>query len=112
ILQSVIVSPQSHTVRFPSGYSSQIEFELSSIGFSANQLRFEYRAEDQLSGALPTGISVQLPPPVNLADSEKQKVTVALSADATASSAGELVLRVVSGSTGSATLALVTVSYG
>jgi hypothetical protein len=111
-INSIVVSPTQYSVRAPKNYQSQLDVRLQAgDGTEAQQVRIEYRAEDQPLGVLPSGITMQLPAAVDLGSGEAKTLTVGFSSDDTADNAGSLVLRVMSNTTGPAPIATILVGY-
>lgn len=80
-------------------------------GTSVNNLRLIYDAADQIGGVLATGITVTLPPAVNLNALETANLAVTLEGDNTALPAASLVLRLVSDESVGTALDKVTINY-
>jgi hypothetical protein len=111
-INSIVVSPTRFQVRIPKNYQAHFDVNVSAgEGTTAQQVRLQYRAEDQPLGVLPAGIEVQLPGPVDLGSGERRALTVGFGGGAAADPTGAIILNVVSDTTGAVPIAQVVVEY-
>ena len=80
-------------------------------GTVANNVRLEFKAEDQESAALPAGIEVTLPDPVNVSEQQSISLPLTIKGDENALDKGRFVLVLRSDETGDTALSTVTVNY-
>jgi fibronectin type 3 domain-containing protein len=110
-IESVTITPTQFELRIPKNYRQTLALRATAGDATvANNVRVEYRAEDQVSGELPHGVMVELPAAVNLGSGQSAVLNVNVTADNSAEALGMLRLRVMSDSR-SEPLALVRVSY-
>jgi uncharacterized delta-60 repeat protein len=110
-IESVAVTPTAFELRIPKNYRQLLSLRATAGDAThASNLRVEYRPEDQLSGALPEGMTVELPSAIDLSAGQSAVLGVNVTADNRADALGMLRLRVMRDGR-SEPLAMVRVTY-
>jgi len=104
-INRVSVTPTTFTLEVPKNYSYRIDYRATTAtGSSAHNVRV------QALGALPRGVTVELPPPFDIDSKQSLAMPVKISGDNTAVD-GSLQLVVLSDGTGTDPIATLTVNY-
>jgi RHS repeat-associated protein len=97
LIQQVWLDPKTGSVSIPRQYDQGVWVDMwTGEGTVLPNARVVFRAEDQPGGALPAGVTVNLPPAVNVPGSGHQRFNVTLRAATNAAQSVQLVLRVLS----------------
>ncbi len=95
-INRVNVTPNLISLDVPKNYPSTIPFTAKAgPGSVATNLRLTYDAASQVTGLLPEGINVQLPPPVNLNNRQTVDLPVIFTASNDAALSGSLIFNIV-----------------
>ena len=111
-ISRVLVSPTTFNLNSPRNYEQTITLQVTAgPGTVVNQVHLVYDALDQPFGALPTGLTLTLPAPINLQPNQAATLPLKVSADNTAAATGSFVVTVKSQDSGALTLGKVVVNY-
>ncbi|MDD5411224.1 MAG: prealbumin-like fold domain-containing protein [Methylobacter sp.] len=111
-INRVTVGPSPFKLDLPKNLPYTLPFTAKAgPGSVATNLKLTFDAASQATGQLPTGINVQLPSPVNVADKQSTELPVVFTADSTAQLSGSLILNVLSDEHQSSPIGQVKVDY-
>ncbi len=101
VVDRVLASPQQFTVRVPHYFKQAVPLKVTTgAGTEVANLRLTFLPEDQPSGALPTGVSVDTGAPIDrLGPNQTATINFLITGTPDASRKVSLVLRLVSGDT-------------
>ena len=112
IISRIGVSPVQYDVTMPRNHNQEILIRLqASEGSAASGVHLVYEAMDQPLGAFLSGLSVTLPPPVDLQPGELTTLAITVRGDDTTPAVDSFVVVVKSIEGGEQTLARVRVDY-
>lgn len=107
----VTLSPNRVDVRAPENYVVDLKPVAKALGKDITNLRLAYLAVDQVGAALPQGITLSLPPAINLPATQSAELPFSFAADQTAHNNGIVRLRLLSDTTGSEPITFFDINY-
>lgn len=111
-IDRVAVGPSPYALSVPRNYPFTIPFRAQSgAGTSATHLRLVLNPANQPTGALPAGVSVQLPAPINIGERQTVNLPVPFTADNTAQATGRILFDVFADEQPNAPIGQVTLNY-
>ena len=111
-ISRVTVGPTPYALDVPQNYPFTIPFYVQAgVGTSANNLRLVLNAANQPTGQIPAGVSVQLPPSVNLVERQTLNLPVQFVANNDAQPSGALIFDVHSDEHANSPIGQVRVDY-
>ena len=111
-INRVTVGPSPVNLNVPRNYNYAIPLQATSgLGTAATNLRLALDPAAQPTGALPAGVTLQLPNPVNIGSRQTLNIPVRFTADNTAQPSGRLVVSAFSDEHANSPIGLVTVNY-
>lgn len=111
-INRVTVGPTPYKLDVPKNLPFNVPFTAKAgPGTSATNLRLTLDAASQVTGQIPAGISVQLPPPVTLSERQTLNLPVQFTAGSDAQLTGSLIFDVVSDESAGQPIGHVTLNY-
>jgi hypothetical protein len=111
-INRVSISPTTFKLTVPRNYSYRIDFRAATAaGSTAENVRVEYRPQDQLTGTLAAGIKVELPAPFDIAAKQSLAMPVKVSGDNSAAKTGTLRLAVFRDGVGTDPFEYLVINY-